>query len=119
MRKSQLSKSQTIILLTDGEFSDKENWNKLKECVQSSKVKIHTIAIKAKYFIFHYIIEKSSEHERELKMLANWGFGNCISLNDVSHLQIVVSELLKVGIETPKVEVSLEWKGVRTSALNM
>lgn len=52
-----------------------------------------------------------------MKTLANWGFGNCISVNTISNLDIVVDEILRIGMETPKIEVSLTWKGVKESSL--
>lgn len=48
MKENVLSENQTIIMLTDGEFSDKKlKWKDLSEDLKKSKVKVHTIAIKA------------------------------------------------------------------------
>lgn len=61
----------------------------------------------------------SKKHETEMKSLANMGFGNCVLMKDVVHLDIVADELLKIGMETPRVEVSLLWENVDSSSLQL
>lgn len=50
MKERKISENQTVLLLTDGEFTDKEDWDSLRKEIQCSKVRIHTIAIETKYF---------------------------------------------------------------------
>lgn len=53
-----------------------------------------------------------------MKTIANWSYGNCIPITSITQLDVVVDEILRIGVETPKVEVSLKWEEVEASNLN-
>lgn len=53
-----------------------------------------------------------------MKTIANWSFGNCIPMTNITQLDMVVDEILRIGVETPKVEASLNWEDVEVSNLN-
>lgn len=53
-----------------------------------------------------------------MKTLANWGLGNCVVMKEVKHLDMVVEKILHLSIETPRVEISLNWKGIAPSTLH-
>lgn len=120
LKSKKFRGNQSILLLTDGEFTDDDRWAELESKVKtqtenSYSFRIHTISIQS------LESSESRAHEKQMKILANWTGGSSVPIytSQISSLQQLIDKIVVISIEIPKIEVSIEWLGVNASQLSM
>lgn len=110
--------NQSVLLLSDGEFSDAHLWSSLEENVvakscSSESFRIHTISIQD--------TASTDKQDFQMKTISNWTGGtfSVLTSKHIANMSQIMDEIAKIGIEMPKVQASIKWTGVKASALSM